>query len=72
MKKILLWLKYHLWPVYMYKVQLDSRCVVGTKAESIQERENLLQAGYHLDEIVMSWHLTTQAELDKMPEFDGF
>lgn len=65
-------LKRYLWPVYMYKVELDSQWMVGTKSACDQERTNLLATGYHPDEVVVSLCVTTQAQLEKMPEFDGF
>lgn len=72
MRNLLKFLKYHIYPVYLYKVSIDSQWMVGTREICEQERRNLLEAGYSPDEIFITFKVTTQAQLDRMPEFDGF
>lgn len=63
MLRLILYLKYHLWPIRLYKLNFGSNWCIGTKDICEQEREKFLNAGWHQDDIAVSTYITTNAAL---------
>jgi len=72
MRKIIVSLMYRFWLLKMYKLSCDGQWLIAGKSVVDQEKQNLIESGYHPDEITISIKFMSQYQYDQLPEFDGF